>query len=91
MPYYPPEEESKAFFKNNSQEDKMVSDYTGLNFLQLDDLGIFDYWGYVHDAIVHKCNSTEAGREYLENAYYYAQDKPDRAGLSDLLSTRVVK
>lgn len=91
MPYYPPEKESKAFFESTSQEEKIVSEYTGIDFLELEDLEMFDYWRYLHDAIVWNCNQTEEGREYLENAYYYKQDKPDRDGLKELLSIKVVK
>lgn len=44
-------------------------------------LDIFDYFGYLHDAVVWNCEKTVQGREYLENAYYYGQTKPDRKAL----------
>lgn len=91
MPYYPPEKESKAFFKNTTQEEKMVQCYTGIDFLRIGELSIFDFWRYLHDAVVWNCNETEEGRKYLENAYNYKQTKPDIAGLTALQSTRVVK
>lgn len=81
MPYYPENGGSKAFFKNSSSDVKIVSDYTGYNFEEVYDLGIFDYWGYLHDAVVWNCGRSDAGKEYLENAYYYQQTEPDRKAL----------
>lgn len=81
VPYYPTGNESKAFFKNNSSDVKIVSDYTGYNFGRVYELEIFEYWGYLHDAVVWNCSRTDAGKEYLENAYYYQQTEPDRKAL----------
>ena len=83
VPYYPENGGSKAFFKNSSSDVKIVSDYTGYNFKEVYDLGIFDYWGYLHDAVVWNCGRSDAGKEYLENAYYYQQTEPDRKALKD--------
>ena len=69
----------------------MVQSYTGIDFLRIGELSIFDFWRYLHDAVIWNCGESEEGRKYLENAYNYKQDKPDRSGLSELLSTRVVK
>jgi hypothetical protein len=91
VPYYPPEKESKAFFKNTSQEEKMVQEYTGINFLELGEVGVFAFWTYLHDAVIWNCNQTEDGRKYLENAYNYKQTKPDRIGLKELMGMKVVK
>ncbi len=60
---------------------KIVSDYTMLNFMQIYDLEVFDYYGYLHDAVVWNCNKTESGRAYLEEAYMHSQTEPDRAVL----------
>ena len=83
MPYYPEEDGGKAHYSNNSYYRKVVSDYTGLNFNELDDIGILDYWGYLHDAVVWNCQKSEAGREYLNNAYCYSQTEPDRVSLRE--------
>jgi hypothetical protein len=91
VPYYPPEKESKAFFKNTSQEEKMVQEYTGINFLELGEVGVFAFWTYLHDAVIWNCDQTEDGRKYLENAYNYKQTKPDRTGLKELIGMKVVK
>lgn len=90
MPYYPPEKESKAFFRNTTQGEKIVQEYTGIDFLRLEDIGIFVYWRFLHDAIIWN-HSLDPEDKYLENAYNYQQEKPDRAGLRELMGERVVK
>ncbi len=80
MPYYPIEG-GKVYFDNVSSDMKIVADYTGYNFGEIDGLEIFDYWGYLHDAVVWNCRRSEAGKEYLENAWYYQQTEPDRKAL----------
>lgn len=47
----------------------------------MEELDLFEYFGYLHDAVVWGCSRSEAGREYLENAYYYQQTEPDREAL----------
>lgn len=49
-----------------------------------ENLDIFEYWGFLRDAWIYNCNQTESGREYLENAYYYSQEKPDKSALRKL-------
>lgn len=83
MPYFP-EPGRKAFFRNTTQEEKTVSKYTGIDFLRLDEVGVFDFWRYLHDAVIWNCSQTEKGEEYLRNAYNYAQKKADRAGIAEL-------
>ena len=81
LPYYPESGENKAFFTNSSGDIKIVSDYKRLSFQAVEDMDIFDYYGYLHDAVVWNCSKTKPGREYLENAYYYQQTEPDREAL----------
>lgn len=76
-----PSEERREFFANNSSDFKVVYDYTGLNFNEIYGLSVFDYFGYLHDAVVWNCNRTEAGREYLESAYNHSATEPDRVAL----------
>ena len=85
VPYYPAEEESRAFFENTTQEEKIIQEYTGIDFLRIEEISVFDYWRYLHDAVVWNCNQTEKGKQYLENAYNYTQTKADRQGLSKLI------
>lgn len=51
---------------------------------EAENLDIFSFWSYLHDAWVYNCNQTEHGQEYLENAYYYSIEKPDKSALKKL-------
>lgn len=61
----------------------MVSRYTGLNMLEVDNLDIIVYFSYRRDAFIYEMSKTEKGREYLNNAYRMEQTKPDRKSLRD--------
>lgn len=61
----------------------MVSRYTGLNMLEVDNLDIVVYLSYRRDAFIYKLSQTEKGREYLSNAYRLDQTTPDRKSLRD--------
>jgi len=58
-----------------------VSEYTGLNFLEVGQLNYLQYLIWRRDAFIHMLSRTEAGQEYLDNAWRMEQTKPDRAGL----------
>ena len=61
----------------------MVSRYTGLNIIEVDNLDIVLYLSYRRDAFIYKLSQTEKGREYLSNAYRLDQTEPDRKSLRD--------
>ncbi len=61
----------------------MVSRYTGLNMIEVDNLDIVVYLSYRRDAFIYKLSQTEKGREYLSNAYRLDQTTPDRKSLRD--------
>ena len=61
----------------------MVSKYTGLNMLEVDDLDVLVYLAYRRDAFIYRMSQTEKGREYLSNAYRLEQTAPDRKSLRD--------
>jgi len=61
----------------------MVSEYSGLNMLEVEDLDVVIYLGYRRDAFIYKLSQTEKGREYLNNAYRLEQTAPDRKSLRD--------
>lgn len=82
IPYYP-ENGSKVYFLNNTSDRKIVSEYANISIPDTNELDVFTYWGLLHDAVVWNCNRTTDGREYLENAYNYAQTKPDRDALRE--------
>jgi hypothetical protein len=58
-----------------------VSEYTGLNFHQVRQLEYVKYLTWLRDAYIYSLNQTEAGREYLDNAYRMEQTAPDRSAL----------
>ena len=59
----------------------MVAEYAGLSLLQVRDLEYIQYLTWRRDAFIHKLSQTEAGQEYLDNAWRMEQTKPDRARL----------
>ena len=58
-----------------------MSEYTGLNFHQVRQLEYVKYLTWLRDAYIYSLNQTEAGREYLDNAYRMEQTAPDRSAL----------
>lgn len=58
-----------------------MADYTGLNFHQVRQLEYVNYLTWLRDAYIYSLNQTEAGREYLDNAYRMEQTAPDRSAL----------
>ena len=61
--------------------ERLVSEYTGLNMLQVEELNYIDYLVYRRDAFIYKMSQTEEGGKYLKNAYRLEQTTPDRDNL----------
>ncbi len=61
----------------------MVSEYSGLNMIEVENLDIVAYLVYRRDAFIYKMSQTEKGREYLQNAYRLELIEPDRKSLRD--------
>ena len=59
----------------------LVSEYTGLNILQVEDLDYIDYLRYRRDAFIYRMSQSEEGEKYLNNAWRLEQTKPDRDSL----------
>ena len=59
----------------------MVAEYTGLSFFEVAQLNYLQYLVWRRDAYIHMLSRTEAGQEYLDNAWRIEQTKPDRAAL----------
>lgn len=78
IPYYPSGSGNKTYFQCVSGFRKIAADYCNCSLNDIYSMDIFDYWEILHDAVVWNRSSTEEGREYLENAYMYMQEKPDR-------------
>lgn len=58
-----------------------MSEYTGLNFFEVGQLNYLQYLIWRRDAYIHMLSRTEAGQEYLDNAWRMEQTKPDRVAL----------
>ena len=68
-------------FNNTSWGRRLVSSYTGLDFHQVGALNYIQYLTWLRDAYIHGLEQTEAGQEYLRNAWRMEQTEPDRAAL----------
>lgn len=54
-----------------------ISKYTGLNFIQIDNLPYSDYLQYNRDSWIDSFNKTEEGREFLKTLWRLKQTKAD--------------
>lgn len=63
--------------------EKLVADYCGISIMEVYDLPLTEYLTYRRDAFIYMLNRTEAGQEYLDNAWRCEQTKPDRAALRE--------
>lgn len=59
----------------------LVSEYTGLNFYEIDRLELIQYLTWRRDAYIYMLTRTEAGQEYLDDCWRLEQTKPDRGAL----------
>lgn len=59
----------------------MVSEYTGLTFLEVLRLNYIKYLTWRRDAFIWWLSRSEKGTEYLDNAWRMEQTEPDRKAL----------
>lgn len=59
----------------------LVAEYTGLNFFEVSRLNYLQYLIWRRDAFIQWLSRSEAGQEYLDNAWRMEQTKPDRQAL----------
>lgn len=62
-----------------------MAEYTGLNFFEVAELDYLQYLIWRRDAYIHRLSQSEAGQEYLDNAWRMEQTKPDRKALREKL------
>lgn len=60
-----------------------MAEYTGLSIPDVRELEYIQYLTWRRDAYIHMLSRTEAGQEYLDNAWRMEQTKPDRARLRE--------
>jgi hypothetical protein len=58
-----------------------VAEYAGLSLLQVRELDYLQYLTWRRDAYIYRLSQTEAGQEYLDNAWRMEQTEPDREAL----------
>lgn len=58
-----------------------MAEYTGLSFLEIGQLNYLQYLIWRRDAFIYMLSRTEAGNEFLDNAWRMEQTKPDRPKL----------
>lgn len=68
-------------FDNTSWGLRLVASYTGLNFHEVKALDFIQFLIWRRDAYIYYLEQTEAGQEYLRNAWRMEQTEPDRAAL----------
>ena len=76
-----PDDDDEGHYKLNYLEDKLVYDYTGFNFTQIEEMNVIEYWSLLRDAVIYKYMQTEEGEKYLERCWILEQTSPDRAKL----------
>ncbi len=84
MPYYPAEDRKLGHdYEIVTYWEKLVSDYTGLSFSEIQELDYIDYLQFRRDAFIYQKEQTEKGREYLDNAWRLTQTAPDKSKLRE--------
>lgn len=82
LPYYPmPDRKGGHEYTTPSYWKRLVCEYTGLNFHEIERLNYIEFLTYRRDAFIAKMSQSDAGQEYLDNAWRMEQTKPDRAAL----------
>ena len=77
--------DTKDYLVTETEEIKMVSDYSGYDFETCLDLGMDSFRLLFRDAFIYKLKQSEAGREYLEGAWLLTQTKPNKKLLREFL------
>jgi hypothetical protein len=86
IPYYD-DNSSKGHYDINTHEERLVSEHTGFNFREINELCVFEYWLYLRDAVIYRYSETESGREYLDKCWTLEQTEPDRQALRKKLGS----
>ncbi|MGE4213606.1 MAG: hypothetical protein AB7E42_02355 [Anaerotignaceae bacterium] len=76
-------EEEKPYLYADTEDLKMVADYTGYNFDECMELDCYTFKSLVRDAFIYKSRQSESGKEYLEDCYLLQQTQPNRKKLRE--------
>lgn len=80
--------EVKEYLIVNTEDLKIMSDYTRLNFEELLELDCITYKLLFKDAFIHKMKETKEGQDYLEECYILNQTAPERDKLKSKFGER---
>ena len=75
--------EEKPYLYTDTEDLKMVADYSRLNFNECMELDYYTYGLLFKDAFIHEYKQSEQGRAYLEDCYLLQQTQPDRKKLRE--------
>lgn len=70
--------EETPYLYTETQDIKMVADYTNLSFEAALELDCYTYKLLLKDAFIMRMSQSVEGREYLENCWILSQVNPDR-------------
>ena len=65
-----------------------MAEYTGLTLVEVRQLEYVQYLIWRRDAYIYMLSRTEAGQEYLDNAWRMEQTEPDRPSLRKKLNRK---
>lgn len=78
VPYYPETEEIEVKYVNETYQERIVSDYSGIDFNKIEELNIADFWLLLRNAVIYFRSQTDEGKEYLDKCWCLEQTEPDR-------------
>lgn len=81
MPYYPLGSKGGHQYSTITYWVHRVSEYTGLNFFEVWSMDYITYLTLRRDAFISWLSKSEAGTQYLDNAWRMEQTEPDRKAL----------
>ena len=88
IPYYPQLGDNKVDYNIATYWEKLVADYMRISLVDVEKLEYISYLEIRRDAFIERLRQTEAGREYLDNAFRIKQTKLDRSALRNKLGHR---
>ncbi len=81
MPYSPSGGGNAAKYEIRTLPEKIVSQYTNLNFLEIQELPVDIYMLLLRDGFIFEKSQTKEGLDYLEKCWALEQTSPDKKAL----------
>lgn len=66
---------------NKFAEYKAIADYTGLSFIEVQELTYYEYCVYRKEAWIYNLNQSEEGKEFLKDIWRLNQTNADLAAV----------